>query len=320
MLAWFGADRARLGWAGVPLGVVIPVHGFSPYLAQTLDAVLAQSEPAVDVVVVDDGSPRPLQLAPGHAERVRVVRLEQSGGPGGARNAGVAALADEVDYVAFCDHDDVWSPEHLAAHRRAIGRNPSASIFAGDTRFVGPDDLPVDERMAGLHHGPHRWFLVLPTVYERHPLSTSATVVRRTSFDAVGGFDADLRHAEDLDLWLRLLERESELVAVLGAEVRRRRHPGGLTHDLVQQAAGMLRVHREHAEHVRAPVARRAEASDLRALGTGLARRGAYPAALDAYARADELIRPRPAERLRQVAVRFPGLRSCVGRRAVFGR
>lgn len=301
------------------LGVVIPVHGFSPYLAQTLDAVLSQSEPAADVVVVDDGSPLPLRLAPEHADRARVVRLERSGGPGGARNAGVAALAGDVDHVAFCDHDDVWSTEHLAAHRRAIGRNPAASIFTGDTRFVGPDDRPVDERWAGLHHGPHRWFLVLPTVYERYPLCTSATVVRRAAFDAVGGFDADLRHAEDLDLWLRLLERESELVAVLGAEVRCRRHPGGLAHDLVQQAGGRLRVHRTHAPHVRDPVARRAEASDLRALGAGLARRQAYVAAAEAYAAADGLIRPRPCERLRQAAVRVPGLRACIGRRGVFG-
>ena len=37
----------------MPVGVVIPVYGFSPYLAQTLDAVVGQDDPPADVVVVD---------------------------------------------------------------------------------------------------------------------------------------------------------------------------------------------------------------------------------------------------------------------------
>ncbi|MCW3038701.1 MAG: putative glycosyltransferase, partial [Solirubrobacterales bacterium] len=50
-------------------GVLIPVHGFAPYLAETLDAVLAQGAAAAEVVVVDDGSPQALMLHPDHAAR-----------------------------------------------------------------------------------------------------------------------------------------------------------------------------------------------------------------------------------------------------------
>ncbi|MGX6449863.1 glycosyltransferase family 2 protein, partial [Patulibacter sp. S7RM1-6] len=253
------------------VGVVIPVRGFSPYLVQTLDAVLGQDAPPAEVVVVDDASPHPVVVPDEHADRVRVVRRDEGGSAGAARNAGVAALGGDVDHVAFCDHDDVWGAGHLSAHARARGRHREAAILAGDALIVGPDDRPTGDPWDGLHLGEHRPELVLPTVYERRPICTSATVVRRDAFDEVGGFDEGLARAEDLDLWLRLLEREHSVVSVLGATVRFRRHPGALTHDLIELADALLEVHRRHAGHVREPVARRSEAADLRARAAGLA-------------------------------------------------
>ncbi|MEV4422824.1 glycosyltransferase family A protein [Patulibacter sp. NPDC049589] len=301
------------------VGVVIPVHGFSPYLVQTLDAVAGQDDPPADVVVVDDGSPRPVELPDDHGGLVRVVRRGERGGPGAARNTGIAALHPAVDLVAFCDHDDVWTHGYLAAHARALAHHPDASILTGDTIIVGPDDRVTSERWQGLHRGGHRPSLVLPTIYERHPLCTSATVVRRSALDDVGGFDETLPQAEDLDLWLRLLAREHGLVSVLGATVRYRRHPSGLTHDLVQLADSLLRVHRRHADRVRETVARRAEAEDLRGRAAGLSRIGRFDDARAAYAEADELLPPLPGERLRAGVLAVPGLRSRVGRRRPYG-
>jgi GT2 family glycosyltransferase len=303
----------------VPVGVVIPVHGFSPYLAQTLDAVVGQDDPPVDVVVVDDGSPTPIALPAEHHDLVRLVRREDRGGPGAARNLGIGSLADEVDFVAFCDHDDVWTPGYLGAHARALAHHPTASILSGDSLIVGPDDRVTGEVWQALHRGSHRPELVLPTVYERHPLCTSATIVRRSALDEVGGFDESLPQAEDLDLWLRLLAEDHLLVAVLGATVRYRRHPSGLTHDLVTLAESLRRVHLRHAEHVRETVARRAEASDLRARAAGLSRLGRFDEAREDYAAADELLPPLLGERLRAGVLAIPGLRSRVGRGRPYG-
>lgn len=302
----------------MPIGVVIPVHGFSPYLAQTLDAVLVQTSAPVDVVVVDDGSPSPVVLPADHGEAVRLVRLEERSGPGAARNAGIAALESAVDLVAFCDHDDVWSPGYLAAHLRALEHHPEASILTGESVIVGPDDRETGERWQTLHRGAHRPSLVLPTIYERHPLCTSATVVRRAALDEVGGFDASLAQAEDLDLWIRLLAEDHVLVSVLGATVHYRRHPSGLTHDLVALAESLLRVHRTHADHVRETVARRAIAGDLRGRAAGLARVGRFEEARTEYEAAAELLPPLLGERLRAAVLAVPGLRSRVRRRGPY--
>ncbi|MDX6683796.1 MAG: hypothetical protein QOG94_3835, partial [Solirubrobacteraceae bacterium] len=63
-----GRPRAApTAYAAPVVGVIVPVHGFAPYLAETLDCVLAQLPAPDEVVVVDDASPEPLVLHPDHA-------------------------------------------------------------------------------------------------------------------------------------------------------------------------------------------------------------------------------------------------------------
>ncbi|HEX8205275.1 MAG TPA: glycosyltransferase, partial [Solirubrobacteraceae bacterium] len=96
------------------VGVIVPVHGWAPYLAEALDSVVAEGPD--DVVVVDDASPEP-QRAEGPA---RVVRRETRGGPAAARQTGLEAL-EGCDLVALCDADDAWRPGRLRAQLAALG-------------------------------------------------------------------------------------------------------------------------------------------------------------------------------------------------------
>jgi GT2 family glycosyltransferase len=70
------------------VGVLVPVHGFAPFLAEALDSVLEQDVAPDAVVVVDDGSPEPVGLHPDYAGRVELVRRDVSGGPATARATG----------------------------------------------------------------------------------------------------------------------------------------------------------------------------------------------------------------------------------------
>ncbi|MCW2968023.1 MAG: glycosyl transferase family 2, partial [Solirubrobacteraceae bacterium] len=119
------------------VGVVVPVHGWSPYLAEALDAVVAEGPE--DVVVVDDGSADPVVLHPDHAGRCRLVRREVAGGPGAARNAGVAALGTDLDLVAFCDADDAWEPGSLTLRVAAVATDSEAAGAFGRALIVGAD-------------------------------------------------------------------------------------------------------------------------------------------------------------------------------------
>ncbi|HYF24588.1 MAG TPA: glycosyltransferase [Baekduia sp.] len=290
-------------------GVLVPVGGFAPYLAQALDAVLAE-RPA-EVVVVDDAADPPVALHPDHAPLVRLVRRARRGGPAEARATGLTILSPEVDAVALCDADDAWEPGSLALREAALAADPGAGLVFGRAVVVGPDDRPTGERWAAPPAGP----LALADLYAANPLPTSSVLLRRAALDDAGGFHAPVRVAEDWDLWLRVARTGRRIVCVPDAVVRYRRHPGGLTADVAGLARAQLDVHRRHADAVGATARDRALARDLRALARGLAREGAHAQARAALAQAAELAPAPLRERMLRGALAVPGTRALVARR-----
>jgi len=299
----------------VKTGVVLPVHGFAPYLAEALDAVLAQDPPPDVVVVVDDGSPVPLSLHPDHlAAGVRLVRREQAGGPATARADGVATLPDDVTLIALCDADDAWEPGKLAAQVRALADAPGAGWCFGRARVVGVDGRETGERWDTPAAGRHAAAALGPALYVRNPVPTSSVVLRRDALTAAGGFPAPVRVAEDWELWLRLCAAGVDALCVPEALVRYRRHPDGLTADVAGLARAQLAVHETHAAFAGPQGPGAVRADDLAALADGLAREGDVTGARRAWADV-EALRPLSArERLRRTALGVPVLRDRVGR------
>jgi GT2 family glycosyltransferase len=286
------------------VGVIVPVHGWAPYLAEALDSVLAE-EPD-EVVVVDDGSPEGVQLHVAHAERCRVVRLPARGGLPAARRAGFDALRSS-DWVALCDADDAWRPGKLDAQRAAVRAADADGCFAL-AEIVGPDGLLTGET----------WGIpavTLPEAYVRNAAAVSGVLLRREAVVAAGGIARDMAAAEDWDLWLRLLASGATLTVAGDARVAYRRHPGAMSGDVTTLARAQLAVHATHAGLVDETTRRAVEAADLRALAAGLTRDGDFAAAAAALRAAARIERLGTADRVRLRALSVPGLRSALGRR-----
>lgn len=248
------------------VGVIVPVHGFAPYLAEALDCVLGQAPAPAAVVVVDDGSEEPLELHPDHAPRCRLVRRESCGGPAAARSSGLDALAPEVDLVALCDADDAWPEGKLAAQLEALERFAEAALCFGRALVVGPDGRPTGERWHEPARGLHAGGELLSWLYEANPIPTSSVVLRRSALERAGGFASIVRLAEDWDLWLRLAAAGCAFACEPRALVRYRRHPGGLTANVAALARCQLELHRAHGDAVAPAVRERALAADAAAL------------------------------------------------------
>ena len=256
------------------VGVIVPVHGFAPYLAETLDSVLGQVPAVAAVVVVDDASDEPVQLHPDHVSRCVVVRRDVCGGPAAARASGLSTLAAlEVELVAVCDADDAWADGKLAWQVAALERFPAAGLCFGRALVVGADGRPTGERWDELAPGWHAGDDLVARLYASNPLPTSSVVLRRSAVEAVGGFASPVRLAEDWDLWLRLAAAGYGFVSEPGAVVRYRRHPGGLTADVGALARCQLELHRVHGGLVSPELRARALAADEAALRSA-SRRG----------------------------------------------
>jgi glycosyltransferase involved in cell wall biosynthesis len=282
---------AVIGLTSVRVGVVVPVHGWSPYLAETLDGVLA-SDPA-DVVVVDDGSPSPVVLGPAHAGRCRVIRHDARGGLPAARRTGFAALDTEL--VALCDADDTWRPGKLAAQLSVLGESDADVCFAR-AEIVGPDDRPTGE----VWPAPA---LSLPGLYERNDACVSGVLLRRDAVERAGGIAHDLPAAEDWDLWLRLAASGATFSFAPHAVVAYRRRLGAMSGDVATLACAQIEVHRRHAALVPSAVVARVGAVDDAALGAGLTRARRYR-----EARAH-------VTGVRRAVLAVPGVRGRLGRR-----
>src|SRR4051812_39241488 len=91
--------------------VVVNNFNYGRYVAAAIDSALAQTHPATEVIVVDDGSTDDSRaVIAGYGDRVRAV-LKDNGGQGSAFNAGFAASTGDV--VCFLDADDVLDPEAM---------------------------------------------------------------------------------------------------------------------------------------------------------------------------------------------------------------
>jgi glycosyltransferase involved in cell wall biosynthesis len=248
------------------VGVIVPVHGFAPYLAEALDCVLAQVPAPSAVVVVDDASPEPLALHPDHAPHCALVRREHCGGPAAARASGLEILGAGVGLIALCDADDAWTAGKLAVQIEAFERHADAAVCFGRALVVGADGRATGERWSELAAGPHAGPSLAARLYEDNSIPTSSVVLRRAALVKAGGFASRVRLAEDWDLWLRLAARGGPFICAPDALVRYRRHPGGLTADVAALARCQLEMHRAHGALVADDVRERALAADAAAL------------------------------------------------------
>src|SRR3546814_11946847 len=80
------------------VSVIIPTFNREAELQRAVESVLAQDYRPLEIVVVDDGSTRPihLELAPADKALVHWVRLKHNGGGATARNAGIDAAKGEI--------------------------------------------------------------------------------------------------------------------------------------------------------------------------------------------------------------------------------
>ncbi len=109
------------------VSVVIPAHNAARFLAEAVASVRAQTEPAGEIIVVDDGSTDDTARVAA-AAGCRVI-AQPPAGAGAARNRGAEAATGE--WLAFLDADDLWAPDKLARQRAWLDAQPATDVVFG---------------------------------------------------------------------------------------------------------------------------------------------------------------------------------------------
>ena len=130
-------------------------------------------------------------------DELRVVTEPASCHPSVARNLGVRDSS--ADVLVFVDADVELEADALARLRSAFEEDASLAAAFGSYNDAPGDDGVVSAFRNLLHHHVHQ-----ESAGEATTFWTGLGAVRRSAFDAVGGFDPDLRYLEDVDFGMRL--------------------------------------------------------------------------------------------------------------------
>ena len=206
----------------ISIAAIITTRDRARLLPRAVESVLAQSRPADEVIIVDDGSTDAtadyLATLPA---RIRVLRQAHRG-VSAARNLGVAAA--ESDWFGFLDDDDEWLPDKLLSQADLIARRPGFGLCHGEEiwRRRGERVNP-----AARHKKRGGW--IYPYCLPRCVISPSVALIHRRVFDRVGLFDLGLPACEDYDLWLRVCARYPVLFTDTPIAVKHGGHDGQLS-------------------------------------------------------------------------------------------
>ena len=217
------------------VSVIIPTYNHARFVAEALTSVLAQSCPAVEVIVVDDGSidetPEVLREFEATA---RVVR-QSNRGVAAARNAGAAVASG--DLLAFLDADDVWLPTKLERQAARFGIEPGIGLVHCGVEEIDGRGRRLRTRLDGMEGWVSREMLF----FGRGVIlgGGSAAAIRRAAFLDVGGFDEALSTSADWDLYYRVARRYP-VGFVPEVLVRYRVHSGNMHRNVHAMTSDML--------------------------------------------------------------------------------
>lgn len=185
------------------VSVIIPTYERVSLTLEAVESALAQEYENLEVIVVDDGSSDEItkQLAVRLPAEVTFIRLDHSGLPAIARNAGVEV--SRGDWIAFLDSDDIWTTNKIS---KQISLAMSGGYDCVSTNF----DMSKTGSFSN-EPGQSPTELTLNSMLDRNIVVNSSVVVRKSCLVSIGGVvpSHNVRGVEDYATWLRLLSKYS---------------------------------------------------------------------------------------------------------------
>lgn len=225
--------------------VIIPAYNAARFLPGAIESVLAQTETAWRILLVDDGSTdNTREVVESFArllgDRFRYIFQENRGLPA-ARNTAIRNSSSPL--LALLDADDLWLPNRLADSLASFAGRPEVGLSYGRiTRFS--DTGAVIDTFAG--NGDRGQTDAARWIYTRKiELPCPSVTFRRVCVEKVGMFDETMRATEDRDLWLRIAQHY-QVAFVPSVIALYRRTDSSMSGDLPRMLRAQLQFIEKH--------------------------------------------------------------------------
>lgn len=201
------------------VSIVIPVYNGSDYLAYAIESALGQSYPALEIIVVNDGSTdggATENVASAYGDRIRYF-AKPNGHVASALNFGIRQMTG--DFFSWLSHDDLYKPDKIERQMRALERLGMRTVVYSDFELLEEASgmvTPVTLSPVPPEH--FRYHLTL-----NNSLHGCTLLIPKQCLDESGPFDESLRTTQDYNMWFRLA-RCCRFVHVPGIVVTSRQH------------------------------------------------------------------------------------------------
>ncbi len=184
--------------------IIIPAYNTAAFLAEAIESALAQTHPASQVIVVDDGSTDETAAVAGNFGDAVVLLRQPNAGVSTARNHGGAQTS--ADWLLFLDADDRMRPDAL---QKLLSRAREESLGCIYGQSIDFTDGSPSGALFGKEHGSCAMQGAVPlgarVAFWKAPIATpGAAIIRRDVLERVGGWNPRFNTTADRDLWCRI--------------------------------------------------------------------------------------------------------------------
>jgi glycosyltransferase involved in cell wall biosynthesis len=179
--------------------VLMTTYNCGRYILTSINSILKQSYENYELLIVDDGSEDKSEkiIRSLDCEKIRYIRLNHVG-RSAALNYGLSAA--KYDWVALMDADDIAVPERLEKESKLISENDNYIIFS-DSVFFKNKKIQFLNRINTEKEDLKR------KIESRGHICNSSVLYNRNFILKNGGYNVNLDHSEDFELWIRLLNK-----------------------------------------------------------------------------------------------------------------
>jgi glycosyltransferase involved in cell wall biosynthesis len=223
---------------------VMAAYQSERWIGEALEAILSQTRPPDEVIVVNDGSTDGTdRVLARFGGRIRVISQSNRGCPAAFNTAYRAARGD---FIAMCGADDVWERQKLQWQLEAIRAHPEVDVLFGETIMFGKFELThIRPPGSGLLDAD----ALRDALFRENVIGASSILIRRSLFERLGPFIEDFG-ADDLEYWMRCLRAGAQFYFEPRPLVRYRRHEGNLTNRFSWMHECTHEVRRRYASDV----------------------------------------------------------------------
>jgi glycosyltransferase involved in cell wall biosynthesis len=184
--------------------VVIPLYNKQDYIAKTIESVLNQNFKDFEIIIVDDGSTdKGIEIVKNFQKEGITIITQKNSGVSIARNRGVEVA--KANFIALLDADDFWHENHLFELNKQIQTFPKAGLYCNNYEIYHTNGF---SRPADLNLEYNKDCIIVNDFFTASITNclawTSAVAFSKKTFEAIGGFDPELKTFQDLDLWIRI--------------------------------------------------------------------------------------------------------------------